>query len=582
MFFKLKKPTNDQDDVMSCNNMMNANNEMADRYQQFYEKKNATLSKNYKQVFDEFRQSLTQRPGDQDGGGMHDYNEYAQIKMKNTPPMCCSTPSPIKSESEIESEFIHFMNNKIHGSGVNDEKNVFFQPFNILKPTATRIVHKPIIHSNISIDTHEKNIEHYSPIPLLPPRPITSLPPKTTNQSSINGRSYIRRSPSFPIHEHQNEDLSQYSNYSKSPKGNFRRRHAADNNNNNNKSSNMDSNLVIEKLKNIILDMHLIMKPPSQASIHPSTCGSLHFPPHTQKQSSLHQTQPQSIINIFPEENKYPNATSTSLVDKLLEELIRKVNCQYESRQNSNTNVMSTATLVDKALGELIKKLNRQSVSRQSDNSNKNMNVASMAPLVDKVLDGLIKKLNHQSEQPNQNKNMNTSSSCTTTSSSNSSNTAPLVDKALGKLIKKLNYQSEYGPNSINNIFGTPLPVFGFTNNDLNMFQNDQFVYPFFNSFTPSISDTFNTTLKSRNLNHYTPSPPPTTTNNNLLQQSILSQLFQNQDCASNFNPMFFLQPSQMLPYGYGGGGGGRRACMPYSFGQNHPRRSHHHGSYVF
>ncbi len=576
MFFKLKKPLNDQDDAMSCNNMMNANNnEIIDRYQQFYEKKNATLSKNYKQVFDEFRQSLAQRPCDKDGA-MHDYNEYAQIKLKNTPPMCCSTPSPIKSESEIESEFIHFMNNKIHGGGggggvgsTNDEKNVFFKPFNLLKPTATRLVHKPIIHhSNISIDTHEKNMEHYSPIPLLP-RPMPSFPPKT-NQASI-GRSYTRRSPSFPVfHEHQNgDDLSQYSNYSKSPKGNFRRRTTTADNS---KSSSVDSNLVIEKLKNIILDMHLIMKPTQpQASTH-----------HTHQLEKQKQASPQSIINIFPDESKHPNTNNNnnaaSHVDKLLEELIRKVNCQYESRQSKNTNVIgSTATLVDKALGELIKKLNRQyGPSRQSDNSNnKTMNVASMAPLVDKVLDGLIKKLNHQYEQPNQNsnfsKNINTSSSCTSNSNSNSnsSSTAPLVDKALGKLIKKLNYQSEYGTNSI---FGTPSAGFGFANNDLNIFQNDQFAYPFFNSFAPSLGDNFNATLKSRN--HYAPT-------NDLLQQSILSQLFRNQDCASNFNPMFFHQPSQMLPYGYGVGGG-RRACMPYSFGPNHPRRSHHHGSYVF
>ena len=59
------------------------------------------------------------------------------------------------------------------------------------------------------------------------------------------------------------------------------------------------------------------------------------------------------------------------------------------------------------------------------------------------------------------------------------------------KLIKKLNYQSEYGPNSI---FGTPSAGFGFANNDLNMFQNDQFAYPFFNSFAPSIGDNFNAT----------------------------------------------------------------------------------------
>jgi hypothetical protein len=486
MFFKLKNPSNNLDYEMSCSNIIKSNNELIDRYQRLFENKNATLGKNYKRVLDEFRQNLTRISHDQDETIQRETTKI----IKSTPPICCSTPSPI-----IDYE----VSKKIN---VPNENSTILQSFNNSKPT-NKITPELSMNYNSSFDSHEKNIENFSSIPIpLPPHPTLFSSQPKSNYSLIRNSSNYTRRPSHNPNRNQQNNLSS----TKTPRGFHKRpRYYYDNNNTTIISKKTravdDSTIIIDKIKDILLDMHSNMKPllpVNQTSFFstvappPTTLANMYFksPQIHQLEQEKHQlpkistlnsrllpplpnapTQP--IINIYSEEIKHSiqNDTTSPLVDKLLKELIKKL------KQKSNQNAYST---------------NKLNVSRISKNPSTNV-----------------------------------------------------------------------GQNV--------------TNNDLNMFQNEhQFMLPptstpFFNGYTPMINDSYNNVPESANTNHVN-HVMINNNNNNFLQQSMLFQLFQNQERMrryAQYLQMSYLQSPQMASFGYGG-----TRCMPYSFGQNH---SHMH-----
>jgi hypothetical protein len=178
--------------------------------------------------------------------------------------------------------------------------------------------------------------------------------------------------------------------------------------------------------------------------------------------------------------------------------------------------------------------------------------------------------------------------------------TSPLVDKLLKELIKKLKEESNQDAYSNNNkikmnvsrVSKNPSSIGNVgqdaTNYDLNMFHNDhhQFMLPpatapFFNGYTSMMNDSFNNVPKLPNTSHLNHAMINNSNSNSFLQQSMLYQLFQNQERTRRYVQylqMHYLQSPHMESFGYGGT---RRTCINNHF-HMHKLHKNQHYNYIY
>jgi hypothetical protein len=516
------------------------------RKYKLFDMKNTTLIKNendelMREDFNKFLHKLSQKSDQM-------YNNEVKISL-NEPPICCSTPSPIKRDPQLP----NIKTSKKHISeSFNNEKNglsnehkpirnysfVYHQEKNrdytLPPPSHPGIIsnrpstksygkNKDIFKSSsYMLNFHQEELSQYSnhprgysrdyyedsDFPASPPRPRPKEPmPK--QYRVYKGLCKSPTIPSYDSHQYGNHKRREYSDFAKKftqkYKSNLKSSreeshyHYQDQQNINDfsKASNSNDSILVDKLKKMILDLHSNSRS-NMSLINPKqipTLPALYLPITQQQQSQplLSTISSNSALMIPPQFNQASALVTQPHHSQLhMNSLITPLTNQNQPPSLSASQPVINIYSDQKTNPDWIK------------SASTNPPTFDASPIIEKLQD-LINKLPNGQSLPGSNTNVK-----------NNSTNSSLLNSKLQDMIEQIH--KEFVENKINtekdNGSGKEMSM-----NDLNMFQN-QFMFP------PSYANFMQTPMKNLPLvNHQR------INNNNLLQQ-LASQVLYNQQGA--------------------------------------------------